>query len=321
MVNGLCWRLCWFCSLEDGNRDQEWEDISWIVAKNPLYLRFCCCYQVILQSRDYNALSMSVMAFVAMIYPLEYMFPVIPLLPTCMASAEQVIDSLPLDKRLIVLLYFCLTAVFFFSAPSCSHSLHYRCPSQFLPLQSRVQNTRRRVACRPRQQQGWSLQIWPFFFLLLLSDVTSFFLFAILFLAAGYRAHECRDSSTSSRTWSHGAQKASEAGTGFDWSGSSCVCWCLIELSHFILHRGTTGTFELLDRPSLSFVLVWSQLLMCPAMLNKQSYMTMKFSFSVKSRNFVPQQYVFKMECESIWIGICCGLTWTCFFSFFFCML
>lgn len=51
-----------------------------------------CFYgsQVILQSRDYNALSMSVMAFVAMIYPLEYMFPVIPLLPTCMASAEQV---------------------------------------------------------------------------------------------------------------------------------------------------------------------------------------------------------------------------------------
>lgn len=47
-------------------------------------------FKVILQSRDYNALSMSVMAFVAMIYPLEYMFPVIPLLPTCMASAEQV---------------------------------------------------------------------------------------------------------------------------------------------------------------------------------------------------------------------------------------
>lgn len=43
-----------------------------------------------MQSRDYNALSMSVMAFVAMLYPLEYMFPVIPLLPTCMSSAEQV---------------------------------------------------------------------------------------------------------------------------------------------------------------------------------------------------------------------------------------
>ncbi|XP_054627047.1 MAP kinase-activating death domain protein isoform X3 [Dunckerocampus dactyliophorus] len=48
-------------------------------------------HKVILQSRDYNALSMSVMAFVAMIYPLEYMFPVIPLLPTCMTSAEQLL--------------------------------------------------------------------------------------------------------------------------------------------------------------------------------------------------------------------------------------
>lgn len=59
-----------------------------IVCCKSSILRFCS--QVILQSRDYNALSMSVMAFVAMIYPLEYMFPVIPLLPTCMASAEQV---------------------------------------------------------------------------------------------------------------------------------------------------------------------------------------------------------------------------------------
>ena len=52
-----------------------------------------CVYyleQIVLQSRDYNALSMSVMAFVSMLYPLEYMFPVIPLLPTCMSSAEQV---------------------------------------------------------------------------------------------------------------------------------------------------------------------------------------------------------------------------------------
>ncbi|XP_071074132.1 MAP kinase-activating death domain protein isoform X2 [Dasypus novemcinctus] len=48
-------------------------------------------HKMVLQSRDYNALSMSVMAFVAMIYPLEYMFPVIPLLPTCMASAEQLL--------------------------------------------------------------------------------------------------------------------------------------------------------------------------------------------------------------------------------------
>lgn len=47
--------------------------------------------KIILQSRDYNALSMSVMAFVTMLYPLEYMFPVIPLLPTCMSCAEQLL--------------------------------------------------------------------------------------------------------------------------------------------------------------------------------------------------------------------------------------
>lgn len=48
-------------------------------------------FQIVLQSRDYNALSMSVMAFVTMIYPLEYMFPAIPLLPTCMSCAEQLL--------------------------------------------------------------------------------------------------------------------------------------------------------------------------------------------------------------------------------------
>lgn len=34
---------------------------------------------------------MSVISFVTMIYPLEYMFPVIPLLPTCMSCAEQLL--------------------------------------------------------------------------------------------------------------------------------------------------------------------------------------------------------------------------------------
>ncbi|XP_024084924.1 MAP kinase-activating death domain protein isoform X2 [Cimex lectularius] len=48
-------------------------------------------HKLVLQSRDYNALSMSVMAFVTLIYPLEYMFPVIPLLPTCMSCAEQLL--------------------------------------------------------------------------------------------------------------------------------------------------------------------------------------------------------------------------------------
>ncbi|KAJ6639366.1 MAP kinase-activating death domain protein [Pseudolycoriella hygida] len=47
--------------------------------------------KVVFQSRDYNALSMSVMSFVTMVYPLEYMFPVIPLLPTCMGCAEQLL--------------------------------------------------------------------------------------------------------------------------------------------------------------------------------------------------------------------------------------
>lgn len=49
-------------------------------------------YKVVLQSRNYNAVSMCVMALVALMYPLEYMFPVIPLLPVHMPSAEQVIQ-------------------------------------------------------------------------------------------------------------------------------------------------------------------------------------------------------------------------------------
>ncbi|CAF3868387.1 unnamed protein product [Adineta steineri] len=47
--------------------------------------------KVVFQSRDYNALTMSILAFVALLYPLEYMFPVIPLLPTCMTGAEQLL--------------------------------------------------------------------------------------------------------------------------------------------------------------------------------------------------------------------------------------
>lgn len=53
------------------------------------------------------------MAFVAMIYPLEYMFPVIPLLPTCMASAEQVINAPPQQKLFVVAVHFCPTGICF----------------------------------------------------------------------------------------------------------------------------------------------------------------------------------------------------------------
>uniref|UniRef100_A0A0N4Z317 MAP kinase-activating death domain protein n=1 Tax=Parastrongyloides trichosuri TaxID=131310 RepID=A0A0N4Z317_PARTI len=48
-------------------------------------------YKVILQSTNYNAVSMCVMALVALMYPLEYMFPVIPLLPSYMPSAENIL--------------------------------------------------------------------------------------------------------------------------------------------------------------------------------------------------------------------------------------
>lgn len=48
-------------------------------------------HKVVIQSRDYNALTMSVIALTSLLYPLEYMFPIIPLLPTCMNSAEQLL--------------------------------------------------------------------------------------------------------------------------------------------------------------------------------------------------------------------------------------
>ncbi|CAJ0938342.1 unnamed protein product, partial [Mesorhabditis belari] len=48
-------------------------------------------YKVVLQSRNYNAVSMCVLSLVALLYPLEYMFPVIPLLPAYMQSAEHLL--------------------------------------------------------------------------------------------------------------------------------------------------------------------------------------------------------------------------------------
>ncbi|XP_018646720.1 map-kinase activating death domain protein,putative [Schistosoma mansoni] len=49
--------------------------------------------KVVLQSRDYNALTMSVMAFTAMLYPLQYMFPAIPLLPNSLKGGENLLLS------------------------------------------------------------------------------------------------------------------------------------------------------------------------------------------------------------------------------------
>ncbi|EPB80004.1 DENN domain protein [Ancylostoma ceylanicum] len=47
--------------------------------------------EVVIQSRNYNAVSMCVLSLVHLLYPLEYMFPVIPLLPAYMPSAEQLL--------------------------------------------------------------------------------------------------------------------------------------------------------------------------------------------------------------------------------------
>ena len=47
--------------------------------------------KLLFQSSDYNALTTSIMAFVAMFYPLEYMCPVIPLLPRCIEETEQLL--------------------------------------------------------------------------------------------------------------------------------------------------------------------------------------------------------------------------------------
>jgi hypothetical protein len=49
--------------------------------------------KILFQSSDNNALTMSIMSFVHMLYPLEYMFPVIPLLPRCMNETEQLLSA------------------------------------------------------------------------------------------------------------------------------------------------------------------------------------------------------------------------------------
>lgn len=141
-----------------------------MVAKK---LFFFCCHQVILQSRDYNALSMSVMAFVAMIYPLEYMFPVIPLLPTCMASAEQVIDRAPLEKHLIETVHLCLTAMFFqlLLAPT---PYIIGVPASFFLYKAEFKIPDDVWLVDLDSSKVVFFKYGPFF-LLLLSDVTSFF--------------------------------------------------------------------------------------------------------------------------------------------------
>ena len=47
--------------------------------------------KVVVQSRDVNSLSLSVLALTYLIYPLQYMFPVIPILPTSMQVNSNII--------------------------------------------------------------------------------------------------------------------------------------------------------------------------------------------------------------------------------------
>ena len=47
--------------------------------------------KILLHSRDLNALSLSILSLTSLIYPLQYMFPVIPILPTSMPGSEQLL--------------------------------------------------------------------------------------------------------------------------------------------------------------------------------------------------------------------------------------
>ena len=47
--------------------------------------------KVIIHSRDLNSLSLSILALSSLLYPLQYMFPMIPILPTSMPGSEQLL--------------------------------------------------------------------------------------------------------------------------------------------------------------------------------------------------------------------------------------
>ena len=47
--------------------------------------------KVVVQSHDYSALSFTILSLTRLLYPLEYVFPVIPLLPPSMKGSEQLL--------------------------------------------------------------------------------------------------------------------------------------------------------------------------------------------------------------------------------------
>ena len=47
--------------------------------------------KVVIHSRDLNSLSLSILSLTSLLYPLQYMFPLIPILPTSMPGSEQLL--------------------------------------------------------------------------------------------------------------------------------------------------------------------------------------------------------------------------------------
>ena len=47
--------------------------------------------KIVVQSHDYSALSFTILSLTRLLYPLEYVFPVIPLLPPSMKGSEQLL--------------------------------------------------------------------------------------------------------------------------------------------------------------------------------------------------------------------------------------
>ncbi|XP_003368316.1 MAP kinase-activating death domain protein, partial [Trichinella spiralis] len=66
--------------------------IELLGSENAMTVLLCIMLEnkVLFQSRDYNAVSLCVLAAISLLYPMEYLFPVIPLLPPCLTGAEQV---------------------------------------------------------------------------------------------------------------------------------------------------------------------------------------------------------------------------------------
>ncbi|KRX55567.1 MAP kinase-activating death domain protein, partial [Trichinella sp. T9] len=67
--------------------------IELLGSENAMTVLLCIMLEnkVLFQSRDYNAVSLCVLAAINLLYPMEYLFPVIPLLPPCLTGAEQLL--------------------------------------------------------------------------------------------------------------------------------------------------------------------------------------------------------------------------------------